>query len=201
MRRPEQAIDLGAERLSAKLAEATTRRSFLGRLGAAALAVAGGSAVAAAVKPDEADALHFCGHIAHTGSCPSPYPPLSRVDRRGYPLHPKSGKPIDNLGRVVDSSGHALDAKGRRRRGPDGELLPPAPRTRICEDWVREIHDKRDVRVQGSWFRCCGGQIRKLVDCCSFSRRRINGDASVVGYCWGGRRVYCVMYYDSGLRC
>jgi hypothetical protein len=39
------------------------------------------------------------------------------------------------------------------------------------------------------------------VDCCSFSRRRINGDASVVGYCWGGRRVYCVMYYDSGLRC
>ncbi|HZB85070.1 MAG TPA: hypothetical protein VE289_00765, partial [Gaiellaceae bacterium] len=53
MRRPEQTIDLGAERLSAKLAESTTRRSFLGRLGAAALAVAGGSAVAAAVKPDE----------------------------------------------------------------------------------------------------------------------------------------------------
>ncbi|HEX2044379.1 MAG TPA: twin-arginine translocation signal domain-containing protein [Gaiellaceae bacterium] len=201
MRRPEEALDRKAERLSAKLAEATTRRSFLGRLGAAALAVAGGSAVAAAVKPEEAEAFHFCGHIWTTGSCPSPYPPLARIDRKGYPLHPSSGRPIDNLGRVVDSAGHAVDGNGKRLVGPDGRVLPPAPRTRICEDWTREVHGLRDLRTQGSWFRCCGGQIRKLVDCCSFSRRRINGDASLVGYCWGGRRVYCVMYYDSGLPC
>jgi hypothetical protein len=201
MRRPEEAIDRGAERLSAKLAEASTRRSFLGRLGAAALAVAGGSAVAAAVKPEDAEGFHFCGHIWTTGSCPSPYPPLARIDRNGYPLHPSTGRPVDNLGRVVDSSGYALDAEGRRRRGPDGRVLPPAPRTRVCEDWTRETKGLNDLRTQGSWFRCCGGQIRKLVDCCSFSRRRINGDASLVGYCWGGRRVYCVMYYDSGLSC
>jgi hypothetical protein len=198
---PRDALDRSAERLSAKLAESTTRRSFLGRVGAAALAVAGGSAVAAAVKPDEADAFHFCGHIWTTGSCPSPYPPLSRIDRKGFPLHPKNGKPIDNLGRFVDTAGFPVDANGERLRGPDGAELPPAPRTRICEDWTRERHGLKDVRMQGSWFRCCGGQIRKLVDCCSHSRRRINGDASLVGYCWGGRRVYCVMYYDSGLPC
>ena len=52
-------LDRQAERLSAKLAESQTRKSFLGRLGAAALAVVGGSAVAAAVKPDEADAFHL----------------------------------------------------------------------------------------------------------------------------------------------
>jgi hypothetical protein len=201
MSRPDRALDGAAERLSAKLAESTTRRSFLGRLGAAALAVAGGSAVAAAVKPEEAEAFHFCGHIWTTGSCPSPYPPLSRIDRRGYPLHPSSGKPIDNLGRVVDSAGYALDGNGNRRRGPDGELLPPAPRTRVCEEWTREQKGLNDLVTQGAWYRCCGGQIRKLVDCCSFSRRRINGDASLVGYCWGGRRVYCVMYYDTGLPC
>lgn len=201
MRRPEQTLDSGAERLATKLAEATTRRSFLGRLGAAALAVAGGSAVAAAVKPDDADAFHLCGHIWTTGSCPSPYPPRSRIDRRGYPLHPSSGRPIDNLGRVVDSAGYAIDSQGRRLVGPDGNDLPPAPRTRICEDWTREQKDLKDLRTQGSWFRCCHGQIRKIVDCCSFSRRRINGDASLVGYCWGGRRVYCIMYYDSGLKC
>ena len=80
-------------------------------------------------------------------------------------------------------------------------MLPRAPRTRVCEDWTAEVKGLEDLRVQGSWFRCCGGQIRKLVDCCSFSRRRINGDASLTGYCWGGRRVYCVMYYDTGLRC
>lgn len=194
-------LDRQAERLSAKLAESTTRLSFLGRLSAAALAVAGGSAVAAAVKPDDADAFHFCGHIWTTGSCPSPFPPLSRIDRKGFPLHPQSGKPIDNLGRIVDSAGHALNGSGDRLRGPDGEVLPPAPRTRVCEDWTAERKGLKDLRVQGSWFRCCGGQIRKLVDCCSFSRRRINGDASLTGYCWGGRRVYCVMYYDTGLPC
>ena len=78
-------LDRQAEKLSAKLAESTTRLSFLGRLSAAALAIAGGSAVAAAVKPDEAEAFHFCGHIWTTNSCPSPYPPLSRIDRKGYP--------------------------------------------------------------------------------------------------------------------
>ena len=122
-------LDRQAEKLSAKLAESTTRLSFLGRLGAAALAIAGGSAVAAAVKPDEADAFHFCGHLWTTGSCPSPYPPLSRIDRKGYPLHPQSGRPIDNLGRFVDSAGHAVDGSGDRLRGPDGEVLPPSPRT------------------------------------------------------------------------
>ncbi|MGH2996181.1 MAG: twin-arginine translocation signal domain-containing protein [Gaiellaceae bacterium] len=198
---PERALGGAAERLSAKLAESTTRRSFLGRLGAAALAIAGGSAVAAAVRPDEADAFHFCGHIWTTGSCPSPYPPLARIDRRGYPLHPSSGKPVDNLGRVVNAQGYAVDKSGNRRRGPDGELLPPAPRTRVCEEWTREREGLKDLATQGSWFRCCGGEIRKIVDCCSYSRRRINGDASLVGYCWGGRRVYCVMYYDTGLQC
>jgi hypothetical protein len=197
----EQALDRSAERLASKLAESTTRKSFLGRVGAAALAVAGGSAVAAAVKPDDADAFHFCGHIWTTGSCPSPLPPLARIDRRGFPLHPSSGRPIDNLGRVVDSAGYAVNGNGNRLRGPDGLVLPPAPRTRVCEDWTREQKGLRDLVTQGAWFRCCGGEIRKLVDCCSFSRRRINGDASLTGYCWGGKRVYCVMYYDTGLPC
>jgi hypothetical protein len=197
----EQALDRSAERLASKLAESTTRKSFLGRVGAAVLAVAGGSAVAAAVKPDDADAFHFCGHIWTTGSCPSPLPPLARIDRRGFPLHPSSGRPIDNLGRVVDSAGYAVNGNGNRLRGPDGLVLPPAPRTRVCEDWTREQKGLRDLVTQGAWFRCCGGEIRKLVDCCSFSRRRINGDASLTGYCWGGRRVYCVMYYDTGLPC
>ena len=197
----EQALDRSAERLAAKLAESTTRKSFLGRLGATVLAVAGGSAVAAAVKPDEADAFHLCGHIWTTGSCPSPYPPRARIDRKGFPLHPTTGRPIDNLGRHVNSSGYPVGAGGNRLTGPDGEPLPAAPRTRVCEDWTREQKGLRDLRTQGSWFRCCGGQIRKLVDCCSFSRRRINGDASLTGYCWGGRRVYCVMYYDTGLPC
>ena len=199
MRRPDDVLDGAAQALSARLATGLTRRSFLGRMGGAILAVTGGATVAAALKPEEAEAFHFCGHIWTTGSCPSPLG-IPRIDRNGYPLRAQDGRPIDNLGRLVDAEGYPVDDAGQRLLGPDGEPLERAPRTRICEDWVPERF-QIEAKIQGAWYRCCNGQIRKLVDCCSPSRRRINGDASLVGYCWSGRRVFCVMYYDSGLPC
>jgi hypothetical protein len=200
MRRPEDLVDGAARGLSTRLASDLTRRSFLGRMGGAILALMGGGAVAAAVRPETSEAFHLCGHIWTTGSCPNPLG-LPRIDRHGYPLRPGDGRPIDNLGRLVNGSGYPIRANGDRLEGPDGQPLPAAPRTRLCEEWVRERHGHRDAVTQGSWYRCCNGQVRKLVDCCSVSRRRINGDASLVGYCWNGKRVFCVMYYDSGLAC
>lgn len=198
MRSPEL-VDGAAQGLATRLASGMTRRSFLGRLGAAMLAATGGAAVAAAVKPEDAEAFHLCGHIWTTGSCPSPYT-LPRINRNGYPLRPSDGRPIDNLGRLVDGNGFPINGSGQRLRGPDGELLERGPRTRLCDDWIPERFGI-SARTQGSWYRCCNGQIRKIVDCCSPSRTRINGDASLVGYCWSGRRVFCIMYYDSGLPC
>jgi hypothetical protein len=199
VRRPDEVLDGAAQALSARLAAGLTRRSFLGRMGGAILAVTGGATVAAALKPEEAEAFHFCGHIWTTGSCPSPLG-IPRIDSHGYPLRAQDGRPIDNLGRLVDAEGYPVDEAGQRVLGPDGDPLERAPRTRLCEDWVPERFEI-EARTQGAWYRCCNGQIRKLVDCCSPSRRRINGDASLVGYCWKGRRVFCVMYYDSGLPC
>lgn len=141
----------------------------------------------------------FCGHTWTTGSCPSPYA-LPRIDARGFPVRPSDGVPVDNLGRPVDGLGRAVDAAGQPLRAPDGSLLPRAPRTRLCEDWVPERHGVQTV-TQGAWYRCCDRQIRKLTDCCSTSRVRINGDASLVGYCRPGRRVFCVMYVDTGVPC
>jgi hypothetical protein len=43
--------------------------------------------------------------------------------------------------------------------------------------------------------------VRKLVDCCSRHKRRINGDASLTGYCYKGRRVFCVMYFQTKVPC
>ena len=57
------------------------------------------------------------------------------------------------------------------------------------------------TRTDGAWYRCCGGQVRKLVDCCSTSRTRINGDRALTGYCYKGRKVFCVMYYDTKIPC
>jgi hypothetical protein len=200
MRRPDSFLDAAARSLSSRLASGMTRRSFLGRMGGAALAATGAAAVAAAVKPEKSEAFHFCGHIWTTGSCPNPLG-LPRIDRDGYPLRPSDGHPIDNLGRPVDSAGYALDGAGERLLGPDGDVQPRAPRSRLCEEWTRERYGLADAGMQGSWYRCCSGQIRKLVDCCSHSRKRINGDASLTGYCFDGKRVFCVLYYDSGLKC
>ena len=69
----------------------------------------------------------------------------------------------------------------------------------MCESAAREFgfHWHTD----GSWYRCCGGHVRKLIDCCGYVRNRINGDAALTGYCYAGRRVFCVMYYDTKVRC
>ncbi len=199
MRRPDELLDGAADALSTGLASGMTRRSFLGRLGVAAMGLLGGSSIAAALVPDDADAFHICGHIWTTGSCPTPYV-LPRIDSRGLPLRPRDGRPIDNLGRLIDADGNPIDELGQPLLGPDGEPLPRSPRTRICEDWVPEQFGI-DAVTQGAWYRCCSGQIRKIVDCCTKTTRRINGDAALTGYCYRGRRVFCVMYYDTGLPC
>ena len=82
MRRPDDLVDGAARALSTRLAAGLTRRSFLGRMGGALLAVTGGAAVAAAVRPEKSEAFHFCGHIWTTGSCPSPLG-IPRIDRHG----------------------------------------------------------------------------------------------------------------------
>jgi hypothetical protein len=196
VRRPED--------LSRRLAASTTRRSFLAAVAGVALAVVGHRPAAAARPVRGSQHIRggwygFCGHYFTTGSCPSP-DALPRVDPRGHPVRPSDGRPIDDLGRLIDATGFPVDGLGAPLLAADGSRLPPAPRTRLCEDWVPERNGV-DAVLQGAWYRCCNGQIRKLVDCCSTSRTRINGDAALVGYCRPGRRVFCVLYTDTGVPC
>ena len=163
------------------------------------MVAAGGSAVSAVVKPGDAEAFHFCGHIFTTDSCPHPTG-LPRVDTRGFPLRARDGKPVDNLGRPVDPAGRPLDERGQLLTDADGRPLPPAPRTRLCLEAVSTEFRIR-TWVDGSWYRCCGGRVRKLIDCCTRGRTRVTGDAALVGYCYAGRRVFCVMYYDTKIPC
>jgi hypothetical protein len=198
--RPDGGAPAG-ERLARRLASSHTRRGFLGRLGAGAIAAVSGRLAASAVAPDTAEARYygFCGHTYTTHHCPGPYFP-PRIDRYGYPLRPSDGHPVDNLGRPVNADGYALDGSGSLLRGPTGEPVDRAPRTRLCQDWVPEQYGF-PTQFDGAWYRCCGNQIRKLVDCCAHHERRINGDAALVGYCYAGRKVFCVLYYDTGVPC
>ncbi len=184
--------------LSTLVAQRASRRGFLARVGGALLAAAGGNAVAALVKPGEAEGFHFCGHIYTTDSCPHPTG-LPRIDAHGYPLRARDGEPIDDLGRRVDERGSPTDESGRQLRDPDGRPLPPAPRTKLCVAVAKRFGI--NTRTDGAWYRCCGGHVRKLVDCCSRHPTRINGDAALTGYCFKGRKVFCVMYFQTKVPC
>lgn len=171
-----------AERAVESLASRTSRRSFIGKVGNAVVALVGGSLVASVLKPERAEAYHICGHTYTTESCPHPFRPLSRVDRYGYPLHPKHGYPVDDNGDIYTS-------REQTRR-------------LMCEEVVPEKYPYTGKpRYGGGWHRCCGGRIRRIADCCSYSPTRINGDASVTGYCYSGTRVFCIGYRDTNVRC
>ena len=189
--------DLGGRAFD-EIAARTSRRGFLARLGGAIVGVGAAGAISQLVEPGEVDAYHFCGHIFTTKSCPHPEP-LPRINRKGYPVRVKDGQPVDNLGRLVNDRGEPVNEDGSVRRDPDGRPLPPAPRTPICD----QVGEKFgfETWVDGAWYRCCGGKVRKLVDCCSYSDTRINGDAALTGYCYKGRKVFCVMYFDTHVSC
>ncbi len=184
--------------LTERLARASSRRGFLSRVGKGLLAVGGGLAVGAAIDPESSDAYHFCGHTYTTGSCPHPTG-LPRVDSHGRPLRARDGAPVDNLGRPVDGRGLPLDESGNLLRDLSGHPLEPAPRTPVCEEAGRRFGFSS--QLDGSWYRCCGGHVRKLMDCCAHSSSRINGDAALTGYCYSGRKVFCVMYHQTNVPC
>jgi hypothetical protein len=171
-----------AERLSVSLAARSSRRSFLGRLGTATVALAGGRFVAEALAPDRAEAHHICGHTYTTKSCPHPYAPLTRIDKYGYPVHPNHGYPVDDAGDPYTSATQT--------------------RSKTCQRVVPATYPYTGhPQYGGGWSRCCNGRIRTIHDCCSYSDKRINGDASVRGYCYGGRKVFCIAYRDTNIPC
>jgi hypothetical protein len=170
------------ERAAVRLAGHTSRRSFLGRVGKGVVALAGGPLVAVALSPERAHAHHICGHLFTTNSCPHPFAPKTRLDRYGYPVHPEYGYPVDDNGDIYTS--------------------PTQSRRKVCQVVVPEKYPHTGKpKFGGGWSRCCKGRIRHITDCCSFSDTRINGDASVTGYCYKGRKVFCIAYRDTNVSC
>jgi hypothetical protein len=187
-----------AGRAAEALAGSTSRRGFLSRVAGGVMAVAGAGTAGSLIKPGEAEAYHFCGHIYTTDSCPHPTG-LPRIDSRGLPLRAKDGKRVDDLGRLIDQHGQPVDEDGNILTDPDGRPLPRSSRTSVCKVTGKQYGFKG--HLDGAWYRCCGGRVRKLTDCCGYTRKRINGDAALTGYCFRGRKVFCVMYFQTKVPC
>ena len=185
-------------RAGAEHPQRSSRRGFLQAASAAVAVLTAGRFVGSLVAPGDAQAHHFCGHIFTTDGCPHPTG-LPRIDRHGYALRAKDGKPVDDLGRVVDRAGAPIDEAGAPLLDPDGRPMPPARRRRICTAAGKRY--RIEVRTDGAWYRCCDGRVRKLIDCCTTSQRRINGDRGLRGYCYARRRVFCVMYFQTNVPC
>ena len=196
----ERAAAAGAAAASGAAAPAagTSRRAFLGRATAATAAAAGAGMVGSVIRPGDADAYHFCGHIYTTDGCPHPTG-LPRIDRRGRPLRAADGRRVDDLGRLIDGRGYPVDEDDRPLTDLEGRPLPAAPRTPVCRAAGRRF--ALPLQTDGSWYRCCGGRVRKLMDCCAAHPERINGDKSLKGYCYENRKVFCVMYFQSSVPC
>ena len=184
-RRGYDRADLAAgpiDRAGDELARRTSRRSFLARVGRSMVAIAGGSMVAVALSPERAEAHHICGHTYTTNSCPHPFDPLSRTDVYGFPVHPKFGYPVDDDGEIY--------------------LSERQTRSKTCQTTVPEQYPfVHNPRYGGGWSRCCNDRVRHIQDCCSPSDIRINGDASVRGYCPRGLKVFCITYRELNVKC
>ena len=92
----------------------------------------------------------------------------------------KDGSRVDDLGRLVDRARRP----GRRRRQAAAPT-PTAGRSRAHRARRSARSSRRSTTsaraIDGAWYRCCGGRVRKLVDCCAYSqpphqrRRRADG--------------------------
>jgi hypothetical protein len=187
------------EHLADAIVRHSTRRGLLERVAGAVIALAGTRTIAQLALPDDAEAYtNFCGHTYTTANCPAPTG-LPRIDAKGYPLRAGDGVPVDDLGRPVNASDEPVDAQGRLLLAPDGTPLAPAPRTKVCE--TAGADHGLNLSLDGSWYRCCGGRIRRIRDCCGHTDVRINGDAALTGYCYTGRHVFCVTYFETSVPC
>ena len=162
------------------------------------MAATAGGVVGRAIEPGEAEAYHFCGHIFTTGSCPHPTG-TPRIDKDGFPLNAGTGNPVDNLGRRVNSAGcRSTTTAGSCSTRTDGPCRRRPARGSATRPAASSTSRRRST---AAGIAAAAGRVRKLVDCCAYSSRRINGDAALTGYCYSGRKVFCVMYFQTKVPC
>ena len=178
----------------------TSRRGFIARVGGAMMAATAGSVVGRAIEPGEADAYHFCGHIFTTGSCVHPNGHAAdrrrrlaaRGETRASPSTTSAARSTRRACRST-ANGNVLQ---RPRRPPD------ARRRRAPRSATRPRASTRSTPRSTAPGTAAAAAPSESSSTAARSRtQRINGDASLTGYCFSGRKVFCVMYFQTKVPC
>ena len=92
------------------------------------------------------------------------------------------------------------------RRSREGPARPrrPAVAAGAAHEGVRR--DVARLRVRPARRRRAGtaavaAPCASSCDCCAHTQKRINGDAALEGYCYRGRKVFCVMFFQTKIPC
>ena len=125
---------------------------------------------------------------------------MPRIDSRGYPLRAKDGQRVDDLGRVVDRDGDPVDDDGKPLTDPDGRPLPRATRTPICKVAAKE-YDLAHATSTAPGTAAAAARCASSSTAARTRAARINGDGALTGYCYAGRKVFCVMYFQTKVPC
>ncbi len=165
MRRPDGLLDGAARALSTRLASGMTRRSFLGRMGGAVLAATGGAAVGGSGQAREERGVPLLR--PHLDDRVVPEPARSPAHRQERLSAAAERRTSDRQSRPPGQlRGLGCGRLGQPPAlGPDGEFLPRAPRTRLCEDWTNEHykHWRRHAGRVVPLLRRPGAEARGLL--------------------------------------
>lgn len=173
-------------------------RGFFVRVGGVVMGLVGACIVGVFVLFGEVEVYYFCGYIYMIDLCLY-FIGFLWIDVKGYLLCVKDGCWIDDFGCYVDAVGNLVGEDGCLLMDVDGVLLLKVSCTCVCMVVVGEYGFT--LYIDGVWYCCCGGYVRKFVDCCGYVYNWINGDCALMGYCYYGWKVFCVMYYDMKVKC
>ena len=107
-------------------------------------------------------------------------------------------EPADVVDRpAVNDKGQPVNAGGGLKRDPDGLPLPPAPRTKVCDQTASVYAIEAPFRAPGT-----GAAEEGSASSGTAAPTTTGGSTATprfTGYCYGGRKVFCVTYYQTNI--
>ena len=200
--------ELGSEVARDRIGEAldslagdTSRRGFLARVGAALVAGTAGGVVAKVVKPGDAGRLHelLRPHLHDRLVHPPARPAAGRLARLSDPPRRRqAGRQHRPAGEQARDCRSTHD--GSLMRDPDGLPAAAGAADQDLQARPRQSTDSRPIR-RAPGTGAAGGPSASSGTAAPTTTGGSTATPPCSGYCYGGRKVFCVTYYQTHVPC